>query len=92
MTEPPRWSIRPTARFRRDLEGLDQPVRRRIVRELDEIAHLADPRSRGKALVGAPRGRWRYRVGDYRVIVDLLDNELVILALTAGHRSGVYTR
>ena len=33
---------------------------------------------------------WRYRVGDYRVLCELRDAELVILALEVGHRTDVY--
>ncbi|MGA7687645.1 MAG: type II toxin-antitoxin system RelE/ParE family toxin, partial [Jiangellales bacterium] len=33
---------------------------------------------------------WRYRVGDYRILVEVRDDDLVIIAITLGHRSGVY--
>ncbi len=33
---------------------------------------------------------WRYRVGDYRVLCEIRDDELVILAATNGHRREVY--
>ncbi|WP_406547573.1 type II toxin-antitoxin system RelE/ParE family toxin [Succinimonas sp.] len=35
-------------------------------------------------------GRWRYRIGDYRLICSIEDDKLVILALSAGHRSTIY--
>ena len=56
----------------------------------DEIAPLEDPRSRGKAMVGDKRGLWRYRVGDYRILCEIRDAELVIAAITIGHRRDVY--
>ncbi|MFI3124567.1 type II toxin-antitoxin system RelE/ParE family toxin [Streptococcus suis] len=31
-----------------------------------------------------------YRVGDYRVICDIIDDELVVLAMTVGHRRDVH--
>jgi len=37
-----------------------------------------------------PRRVWRYRVGDYRVLWELRDAVLVILALEVGHRTDVY--
>ena len=46
-----------------------------------------DPRSRGKALTGPLTGLWRYRIGDWRVVVDIYDDRLVILALDIEHRS-----
>ncbi|HYF33915.1 MAG TPA: type II toxin-antitoxin system RelE/ParE family toxin [Prosthecobacter sp.] len=35
-------------------------------------------------------GLWRYRVGDYRVLCELRDNELVVLVIAVGHRRDVY--
>ncbi|MDV0824807.1 type II toxin-antitoxin system RelE family toxin [Klebsiella quasipneumoniae] len=51
---------------------------------------LEDPRDAGKALTGNLRTYWRYRVGDYRVICEIRDAELVIVAVEIGHRSEVY--
>lgn len=79
-----------TATALRQLRKLDRPIAHRIVDYLDEVAQLHDPRSRGKALVGDRAGVWRYRVGDYRVLCELQDAELVILALEVGHRGDVY--
>lgn len=56
----------------------------------DEIAPLENPRSRGKGLVGDKHGLWRYRVGDYRILCEIRDEELVIAAITIGHRRDVY--
>ena len=35
-------------------------------------------------------GYWRYRIGDYRVLVEVRDDDLVIIAITLGYRSGIY--
>ena len=42
---------------------------RRVKAYLDEVCELDDPRSRGKGLTGDLAGDWRYRIGDYRVLV-----------------------
>ena len=44
-------------------------VLRRIKAYLDEVCELEDPRSRGKGLSADLAGYWRYRIGDYRVLV-----------------------
>lgn len=44
----------------------------------------------GKGLTGPLTGLWRYRIGDWRVVVDIYDDRLVILALDIEHRSRVY--
>ena len=49
-----------------------------------------NPRLHGKALKGDKKGFWRYRISDYRLIVKIEDDKLIILILTFGHRSNVY--
>ncbi|MFT4295324.1 MAG: type II toxin-antitoxin system RelE/ParE family toxin [Micropruina sp.] len=72
------------------LRKADPQVARRIRDALRMVASLDDPRSRGKGLTAGLAGLWRYRVGDYRVICDIRDRELVILALDVGKRDEVY--
>jgi mRNA interferase RelE/StbE len=45
-----------------------------------------DPRLFGKALSGDMKGIWRYRVGDYRILTKIEDNNFVILVIHVGHR------
>lgn len=49
-----------------------------------------DPRALGKALMAQYSGLWRYRIGDYRLICQIRDQDLIILALTVGHRREIY--
>jgi mRNA interferase RelE/StbE len=84
------YEVEYTATALRQLRKLDRQVARRIVDFLYEVSALDDPRSRGKALVGDRAGIWRYRVGDYRVLCEFREAELVILALAVGHRGDVY--
>ncbi|GAB5040991.1 type II toxin-antitoxin system RelE family toxin [Bartonella henselae] len=44
----------------------------------------------GKPLKGQFSGLWRYRVGDYRILCELYDKELVVLVLAVGHRKNIY--
>lgn len=84
------WTIKLSVRAVKALEKLDKPTAKRIYRELGEIEKLDDPRSRGKALEWNLSGLWRYRVDDYRIICDIHDNELVIVAVDIAHRSKAY--
>ena len=49
-----------------------------------------NPKLHGKALTGNLKGLWRYRIMDYRLIVDIQDEELVIVAIDFEHRSKIY--
>ena len=64
------WRIEFTRNADKAMRKLDKGVAARMLDELDEIAKLEDPRSRGKALTGNLAGVWRYRVGDYRIFDD----------------------
>lgn len=74
----------------KELARLDKPDRERIFAVLDEISALDNPRSRGKALTGQWRSYWRYRVGRYRIICEINDDSVTIVAVRIGHRSTVY--
>lgn len=85
-----RWALETSPQFDRVARKLDRQVIRRVKAYLDEVCELEDPRSRGKALAGDLAGYWRYRIGDYRVLVEIRDHQLVIIAITLGHRSTIY--
>ncbi|MCK4541063.1 MAG: type II toxin-antitoxin system RelE/ParE family toxin [Spirochaetales bacterium] len=85
------WNVKLTATVVKQLKKLDRKWQSVILDYLeDEIAALYDPRSRGKALSGDKKGLWRYRVGDYRLLCQILDSDLVIVAVTIGHRKNEY--
>lgn len=76
----------------KQLKKLDKPMSSRIVAYMAEVAKLQNPRDRGKMLVGNLLGFWRYRVGDYRILCRIKDNELVITVVDVGHRREVYDK
>ncbi len=85
------WTIDYADTAMQQLRKLDRQTARRIVDFMDErIATLENPRATGKALTGPLGGLWRYRIGDCRVICDLQDGALRVLALQVGHRREVY--
>jgi mRNA interferase RelE/StbE len=49
-----------------------------------------NPRPRGAERLIGQRGRWRIRSGDYRVIYEIADAQLVVLVVSVGHRREVY--
>lgn len=75
---------------RKQLLKLDKAVTKRIIDYMAEVSALADPRARGKSLVGNLVGFWRYRVGDYRVLCRIRDEKLEVTVVEIGHRSNVY--
>ena len=82
------YKIVPTPKFAKNFKKLDSFVRKQIKSYLNRVTD--NPRAKGKALVANRPGQWRYRIGAYRVIVNIQDNELIILALEVGHRRDIY--
>ncbi len=75
---------------KKQLKKIDNSNRNRILKYLFEIESLKDPRTRGKALEQNLKGLWRYRVGDYRIVCDIVDEKVTILVVKIGHRRDVY--
>ena len=86
-----RYRVETTSAFDREFKKLDRYTQRIIKAWIDKnLQDCENPRAHGKGLSANRTGQWRYRIGDYRLICEILDNKLVILALTVGHRSTVY--
>ncbi len=85
------WRIEYADAAARVIRKLDRQHARRILDHMDHrVAAADDPRQLGAAMVGDRAGKWRYRVGDYRVICQLIDDRLVVLVVEVGHRREVY--
>ena len=86
------WKIELSAQATRELDKLDPPQLKRILKFLNErLAPIENPRSIGQALRGSELGEfWKYRVGDYRLICKIEDDRVLILVLRIGHRREVY--
>jgi mRNA interferase RelE/StbE len=75
----------------RDLARLDRPEARRIVQRINWLASNLC-RIRPEALGGDLAGLYKLRVGDYRVIYEVLDGEQMLLVHAIGHRREIYRR
>ncbi len=85
------WTVELSSGAERQLRKLDPDTARRLGNYLRTlVAETTDPRVRGKALTGPMTGLWRYRVGDYRLVCELIDQRLVVLVVRLGHRSRIY--
>lgn len=74
----------------RQLRKLDAPGRRRIQAALELLA--TEPRPPAATQLVGGGGEWRVRTGDFRIIYEIHDGELVVLVLAVGHRREVYRR
>lgn len=85
------WQIEFDPRALKELKKLDRIAQKRIIQYLkNQIAVQTNPRIFGRPLKGDKQGLWRYRVGDYRVICNIRDSQMVVLVIKVGSRQSVY--
>ena len=81
------YSVRIKRSAAREVASIPQQVRLRLVRAIDG---LSEQPLAGIPLKGALRGLRRLRVGDYRIVYELLEGKLVVLVVRVAHRSQAY--
>jgi len=72
----------------KQLDKLSTEVQKRIISTLKRCQ--IRPYSHVKKLVGSPH--FRLRVGDYRIIIEIFDNELKIHVIELGRRKKIYKK
>lgn len=75
----------------RRLKKLDKVILSFIISYIDtKLVGCENPRLYGKALRGSLNDKWRYRVGDYRILAKIDDGLVTITVVEVGHRSDIY--
>jgi len=72
------------------LRDLEKPLRKRIGQRIEQLA--TTPRHRQSRKLKGEDNIYRNRVGDYRIIYKIQDDELTVLVLDVGHRREIYDR
>jgi len=86
-----RWKVEFTPRSRKDLQRLSIQDQRRIVNFLSQrVSAHPDPRALAKRLAATDEELWRFRVGDYRLMVQFHEGRLTILVIAIGNRRDIY--
>jgi mRNA interferase RelE/StbE len=73
---------------RKTFERLDRAVREQVGRVIDRLADNPRP-GQATQLVGDPR-TWRVRAGDWRILYEIRNYEIMVLILDVKHRSKAY--
>ena len=82
------YSVKIAPSAERQLRKFDPQVRRRVQAAIDLLAYGPRP-PKAIQLVGGS-GEWRVRTGDYRIVYEIHDDELIVLVLRLGHRREIY--
>lgn len=74
----------------KQLKALDRQVALAIVEYIEQrLVNCDNPRNFGKPLQHNMRDKWRYRVGDYRILAKLEDDKVLIVVIEIGHRKSI---
>ncbi|MFC9553992.1 type II toxin-antitoxin system RelE/ParE family toxin [Rhodococcus sp. NPDC056960] len=74
----------------RQLRKFDPQARRRVQAAIELLA--TEPRPPAATRLVGGNGEWRVRTGDYRIVYEIVDDRLLVLVLTVGHRREIYQR
>ena len=77
----------------KSLSKLDKGQQRMIMGWITKnLVQTDNPRQQGKALKGELKEYWRYRVGNYRLLVAIDDDAIKIILIQIGHRKDIYSK
>ena len=86
-----KYQVEYSRKAEKQLDKLNPSIRKMILLWIDKnLQGCENPRVHGKGLTSNRSGQWRYRVGDFRLICEIIDNRLIILVLTIGDRKAIY--
>ncbi|PKM56433.1 MAG: type II toxin-antitoxin system mRNA interferase toxin, RelE/StbE family [Firmicutes bacterium HGW-Firmicutes-3] len=73
------------------LKKMDKKIATFVLSFIEEkLVDCENPRLHGKALQGNLNNKWRYRVGEYRILAKIEDDVVVIMIVAVGHRKEIY--
>jgi mRNA interferase RelE/StbE len=77
-----------TSAAARQVKKLPRPARDRLLASIESLSN--DPRPPGSTKLVGEETAWRLRIGDYRVVYDIVDDVLTVLIVRVGHRGEIY--
>ncbi len=85
------YHFKTSKQFDKDFKKLDKPVQKILKGWIEKnLIDTPEPRRFGKILKGNLQEQWRYRIGDYRILCIIEDDQFIINALSVGHRKNIY--
>ena len=75
-----------------DLAKLPVSARRSLESVLADLELIDNPRKKLGPLKGKGKGLYSIRTGEYRAILEIIDEELVLLVIEAGPRKTIYRK
>ena len=83
-----KYTVRMDSRTRKTLDRLPGDMHGRVLRKLNALEE--NPRPFGVEKLAGPEDLYRVRVGDWRIVYAIRDQELVVIVIRIGNRREVY--
>lgn len=85
------FTVEYTLKALKQLKKMDKQTASIIISYIEKrLINSKDPRRYGKSLQGELSDKWRYRVGQYRILAKIEDTKLIIIIIEIGHRREIY--
>jgi mRNA interferase RelE/StbE len=84
------YSFDLTIKAQNDFNNLDKTVKIQVQKVIDKVEASENPRTFGEELTGNLNGLWKYRAGKYRIVCDIQDDTLTVLAIAISKRETIY--
>ncbi|MCI7344268.1 MAG: type II toxin-antitoxin system RelE/ParE family toxin [Fusobacterium necrophorum] len=86
-----RYQVEFTKAASKKFQKLDSSIKKILLSWITKnLQNCSNPRAFGKALKGNLSDKWRYRVGDYRIMAKIEDSKIIITIVDIGHRKDIY--
>lgn len=86
-----KWKVLISDIALKTLKKLDKTTASLILGYIEKrLVNCQDPRAFGKPLVANHKVKWRYRIGDYRILCLIEDEKITITVIEIGHRKDIY--
>lgn len=89
MNSKPKWSVEYTQSATDEIHSLDGTIKKFIKKAIEEKL-MTDPLKFGLPLRRNLAGLFKLRVGNYRIIYQIKEQEVIVLVVAVGHRRMVY--
>jgi mRNA interferase RelE/StbE len=71
--------------FSEDFKKIDGAGQKRVVKAIHKKL-IEEPRAYGKPLSGQYKGFWKFKVGPYRVVYEILESKVTVYVIKVGYR------
>ena len=83
------WTVIFTVKAERDLAKLPDDIAKKIILKIEAIA-TGDPYTQLDKMTNSPY--YKFRVGVYRGIVNMVNDKMILQLVSARHRSQIYKK